>query len=358
MKLRELGEFELIDRMALIFQQGRAAAADAAAAFSRLAIGIGDDAAVWEDSAGRYTIATTDAMVEGVHFTPTTTGWYDLGWKAMASNISDIAGMGGTPRYALAVLGACGDRDLEEILELCRGMADLAAESGTLVVGGDTVSSPITMVTITVLGETTGSREADGRLPILSRFAARPGDLLAVTGRLGSSAGGLELLLRRGEGGVPPGLAPLVEAHRRPRPRVREGRMLVEAGVRCGMDMSDGLVQDLTRICRASGVSATVELERLPMDPLLRQAFGERAVDLALAGGEDYELLCAASSESIHEAQLLLHAAGTTLTVVGRVLEQQPGRPPVMLVDPDGRIHAPRRLGWEHFTTSVDAAGR
>ncbi len=204
MKLRELGEFELIERMALIFGQDRAAAADAAAAFSRLAVGIGDDAAVWEESAGKFTIGTTDAMVEGVHFTPTTTGWYDLGWKAMASNISDIAGMGGIPLYALAVLAASGDRDLEEILELCRGMADLAADSGTLVVGGDTVSSPITMVTITVLGETTAGREAGGGLPILSRFAARPGHLLAVTGRLGSSAGGLELLLKQGEGGVSP----------------------------------------------------------------------------------------------------------------------------------------------------------
>ena len=355
MKLREIGEFELIERMARIFGQQRAVVASATAAFSHLSVGIGDDAAVWEEAAGRYTIATTDAMVEGVHFTQATTDWYDLGWKAMASNVSDIAGMGGIPRYALAVLGARGEMEVEQVLELCRGMADLAGRFGASVVGGDTVSSPLTMITITLLGETLGGKGPDGAIPLLSRFAARPGDLIAVTGRLGSSAGGLELLLHQ-HGPIPERYSPLLEAHRRPMPRVLEGQRLVESGIRCGMDLSDGLVGDLTRICRASGVSALVEVGKLPIDPLLRERFGDGAVELALSGGEDYELLCTASPEALSRARLLLHAMGSDLTVVGEVQDRGGEAPHVMLVDEDGRRYDPKRSGWEHFTADGDAA--
>ncbi len=355
MKLREIGEFELIERMARIFGQRGAVVADATTAFSRLSIGIGDDAAVWEEAAGRYTIATTDAMVEGVHFTAATTDWYDLGWKAMASNVSDIAGMGGIPRFALSVLAARSDMEVEPVLQLCQGMADLAGCFGASVVGGDTVSSPLTMITITLIGETHGGRAADGSLPILSRYAARPGDLIAVTGRLGSSAGGLQLLLHQ-KGPVPERYTPLVEAHRRPMPRVQEGQRLVESGIRCGMDLSDGLAGDLTRICRASGVSALVEVGKLPIDPLLRERFGDGAVDLALSGGEDYELLCTGPAELVEKARLLLHSAGGDLTVVGQIEDRGAEAPHVMLVDEDGRRYNPKRSGWEHFTADGDAA--
>ncbi len=357
MKLREIGEFELIEQMARIFGREGAVGAKATTVFSRLSIGIGDDAAVWEESAGRYTIATTDAMVEGVHFTRATTDWYDLGWKAMASNVSDIAGMGGIPRYALAVLGAQGDMEVEHVLALCRGMADLAGAFGASVVGGDTVSSPLTMITVTLLGETVGPRGPDGSLPLLSRFAGRPGDLIAVTGRLGASAGGLELLLHE-KGPVPERYAPLLEAHRRPMPRVEEGKLLVQGGVRCGMDLSDGLVGDLTRICRASSVSASVEVGKLPIDPLLRERFGDRAIDLALSGGEDYELLCTAPPATLSRAQLLLHAVGRDLTVVGQLQGSGGGTPRVLLVDEEGRSYAPKRSGWEHFKADVNAANQ
>ncbi len=350
MKLKELGEFDLIEQMAAVFRRIGEAAPETSVPVSRLAVGIGDDAAVWESPPGRGTIATTDAMVEGIHFTPETTGWYDLGWKAMASNVSDIAAMGGVPRYALAVLGARGDMEVDDALEVCRGMADLAARFGTAVVGGDTVSSPVTILSVTVLGET---RDA---LPILSRSMARPGDEIAVTGRLGSSAGGLELMMR-GRRPIQKRFAPLVESHRRPMPRVREGQLLADAGVRCGMDLSDGLVGDLARVCRASGVSALVEVERVPMDPLLREAFGERALDLALSGGEDYELVCAAAPEVMAEARILLQSAGASLTVVGRVLPPDPSRPPIMLVGADRRPYAPGRSGWEHFKVGGESTG-
>jgi thiamine-monophosphate kinase len=354
MKLREIGEFELIERMARVFGPGGAVVAEATTAFSRLSVGIGDDAAVWQESAGCYTVATTDAMVEGVHFTRATTDWYDLGWKAMTSNVSDIAGMGCVPRYALVALGATSETDVDEVLELCRGMRDLASRFGVSIVGGDTVSSPVAMITITLLGETQGGARADGSPPLLSRFAARPGDLIAVTGQLGSSAGGLELLLHR-RAPIPERYSPLLEAHRRPLPRVEEGLRLVESGVRCGMDLSDGLVGDLTRICRASGVSVQVEVGKLPIHPLLRERFGERAVELALSGGEDYELLCTAPAETVSRARLLLHAINRELTAVG-VVQDRGGEPPhVMLVDETGRRYEPKRSGWEHFAADEDA---
>src|SRR5512140_785509 len=132
MKVREIGEFELIERMARIFRQ---ASSDfhVAQNLTGLTTGIGDDAAVWSSPTGGFTIATTDAMVEGVHFTSKTTDWYDLGWKAMASNVSDVAGMGGIPRYALAVLASSGEQEVDDILGMCQGMADVAHQFGASV---------------------------------------------------------------------------------------------------------------------------------------------------------------------------------------------------------------------------------
>jgi len=355
-KLREIGEFELIGRMAAVFQSGGLEAASLRPRFPGLAVGIGDDAAVWKSSGGVHTVATIDAMVEGVHFTRSTTGWYDLGWKAMASNISDIAGMGATPRYALVALAAPSDEEVDDVLQLCRGMAELAERYGVLVVGGDTVSAPLVMVTITVVGETLGGLGTEDRPALLSRFAGRPGDAVAVTGRLGSSGGGLALLLKR-LAPIPKSMETLLEAHRRPMPRVREGQLLVEAGVRCGMDLSDGLAGDLKRICLASGVDALVEVEKLPIDPVLRDRFGERAIDLALYGGEDYELLCAAPFQTMAKAQRLLQEVGATLTVIGRLVERDPSRPPVTLIGANGEAYAPSRSGWEHFAADGEPTG-
>lgn len=346
MKLKDLGEFDLIDRMAAVFRQNGAVAD--AAALSQLELGIGDDAAVWKNVSGSHTVATTDAMVEGVHFTPATAGWYDVGWRAMAANISDIAGMGAIPRYALAVLGATGQEELEEVLELCRGMADSAAMFGASVIGGDTVTSPFVMLSITLVGEAPSKGPGD-RLPLLTRSSAQPGDLVAVTGHLGSSGGGLELLLRSGQ--AKEGIAEsLARAHRRPLPRVKEGQLLVQAGIRCGMDLSDGLAGDLKRICAASGVDAEVRIEDLPVEDALREIFGDQAAELALTGGEDYELLCTAPVEVIDRARVLLEPLGTPLTVVGKITERSQSGSPVTLIEPDGRRRAPRRGAWEHFT--------
>ena len=130
---------------------------------------------------------------------------------------------------------------------------------------------------------------------------------------------------------------------------------MVQAGVRCGMDLSDGLTGDLRRICAASGVAANIDVQSLPIDPLLRQQFGERALSLALSGGEDYELLCAGPAKVLSQAQEMLNAVvGSPLTAIGSVVEADPSRPAVLLADGEGRLNPPPRSGWEHFSAGRD----
>lgn len=161
-------------------------------------------------------------------------------------------------------------------------------------------------------------------------------------------------MLLGGASASDPRLSPLVDAHRRPLPRVREGQLLVSAGVRCGMDLSDGLAGDLLRICRASNVAVTIDSEALPIAPILRETFGDRAIDLALSGGEDYELVVTAPAIVMDEARRALGGTRTPLTVVGSVTEASPGRPPVLLASRDGTLSPPARSGWEHFTAGSE----
>jgi len=348
----QLGEFGLIDRLARILNRsGRDPLRPEAVG----AIGIGDDAALWEPRPGFREVLTTDALIEGIHFRHTTTSWQDLGWKALAENVSDIAAMGAVPTRAFVTLGLRPDTRVADLEELYRGMdayqlnglEDFGFDLG--IAGGDTVSAPVTMLSITIMGELAGEG--------LRRAAGQPGDLLAVTGSLGGSAGGLALL-ERGEASVGnPDVSALVGMHRRPSPRVLEGLALAEVGVRCGMDLSDGLLGDAGKLAFASGLSATLEVHRLPMPPALWRQFGADAARMmALSGGEDYELLVAAPPKILECAGALLAeyrpgrpGAGhlVPLTVVGRLSEGPPGQ--VAVLDEHGQPVAPPRSSWDHF---------
>jgi thiamine-monophosphate kinase len=237
MKASQLGEFGLIDRL------GKIAAATGADSPSRrhLVVGIGDDAAAWQGESGQV-VATADCLVEGVHFDLKTTSWRDLGWKAMAANLSDIAAMGGSPRYALITLCVPAESSAEDIEELYRGMGELANIYGVTIVGGDTSAAPLVFVGITIIGQ--------ARAHLLTRDGARPGDYIAVTGYLGASAGGL----RMSQDGIPQteASAALYHAFLRPAPRLEMGELLVAEGARCAIDISDGLLADLGHICRQS----------------------------------------------------------------------------------------------------------
>lgn len=300
---------------------------------------IGDDTAAWRTGEG-VELATTDTMVQDVHFRLETTSCRDLGWKALAINLSDIAAMGGVPRYALVSLGLSPDTEAESVAELYRGMKDIGDEFGCKVVGGDTVGAPCMMINVTLIGE------AAGPGCFLRRDAAKVGDLLAVTGYLGSSGGGFRVLNEEIE--VTPNVGDrLKDAHNRPVPRVKEGQVLLEAGVRAAMDLSDGLMSDLPKMCWMSRLGARVSVGELPISADVKSVFGAGATALALAAGEDYELLVAGSREALEGAS---EAMTTPITVIGEMVEGDSGM--VILLDENGVPIGAPKSGWEHFSSS------
>ena len=323
MKVSQLGEFGLIELFDRIVGTPCA----------EVAIGIGDDAAVWHSDASLH-VATTDALIENVHFKLSTTSWHDLGWKALAVNISDVGAMGGRPRYALVSLGVPGDTEVEDLSQLYEGMAELARAFQVSIVGGDVVAAPLVMLSVCVVGTTSA---------VMTRSAARPGEQVAVTGLLGASAAGLHML----DNGLTLDEATAVslrDAHTRPYPRAAEGQVLAANGVKAAIDISDGLVGDLQKLCKASGVGARLYADQVPVHPSVRTAFASEALGLALSGGEDYELLFTGSMEVVAKVKGLMPCP---VTVIGETTSAEPGK--VRLLDQSGHEIAAASRGWEHF---------
>ena len=330
-----LSEFQLIDR--IVARLGEAAARD-------ILVPPGDDAAVWLSGASAATIATTDALVEGTHWRADTMGWADVGWRAIASNVSDIAAMGGRPRHALiaTVLGpALGVEDIDALIG---GVGESCTAHGVRVAGGDITRGPTTMLSITLLGET--STDVGGTPALLLRSNARVGDAVAVSGHPGAAAAGLAVIEAGRE--FEEGVAPLLEAHRRPVARTALGLAAVAAGLRGGIDVSDGLLQDAGHIAERSGAGVDLDLAALPLHLAAVVALGEAAArDLALGGGEDYELLLAGP-------RAVLEALGTPevpVTVIGRVVTEHPGE--AWVIGADGTRYEPPSAGWDHLRTKA-----
>jgi thiamine-monophosphate kinase len=313
-------------------------------------VGIGDDCAVLEPRPGTMLLATTDLLLEDVHFRRRWAEPADIGWKAIAVNLSDIAAMGGRPRWALVALACPEGTSVEEIEAFYEGALALARFHGVAIVGGDTSASPAGwMVNVTLLGEAVAPR---------LRSTAQAGDTIAVTGALGRSAAGLAVLEREtAPGGVDAmHLAEVTGAHLRPQPRVPEGEWLAAAGgVTAMMDLSDGLGLDLPRLLGESGAGAEVDVDRLPVDAATRAvaaALGADPAAWATGGGEDYELLLTCEPAALARLQQgLAEAFGARLTPIGTVTTAR-----AMRWSSQGREVAVAR-GYEHFATRP-VAGR
>lgn len=326
-----MGEFGLIGLLSEIVSRG--------VADPRILLGPGDDAAAWR--VGDATLlATTDTMVQGVHFTTEST-WREVGWKALATNLSDIAAMGGVPQYALVALSLPDDTEVDDVVQLCHGMKEVADRFQVAIIGGNISSAPVAVVTLTVIGQA----QPEG---VLTRSGAVPGDLIAVTGYLGSSAAGFKMLtdhLRF----APQTTAFLRKAHLQPWPRIAEGQLLVKQGVRAAIDISDGLVADLGHLCKASQTGAVVKADAVPIHPEVTAAFPQECLDFALAGGEDYELLFTASEEVVGRVKASMarskHGADCPITVIGEITPKGG----VSVVDKEGRPLAAGEKGWDHF---------
>ena len=314
---------------------------------ARVEVGIGDDAAVVEPDRGALTVATTDTLVEGIHFDLALGSPADAGHKALAANLSDLAAMGAAPRAALLALSLPGRCPIADVDALLDGLLALAARHRTALVGGDVTASPGPIVIgVTALGSAKRRR-------VLTRGAARPGDVVWVSGTVGAAAAGLDVL--RAGGAAPSGFPACVERCRRPEPRVALGVALGRnrAAHAC-VDLSDGLADGVQQIANASNVGIRIDAEALPIHPEARAWFEAAGVDpaaAALAAGDDYELAFTAPPRLTGRLRhVRRQIGGLALTPIGVVTKEKDVR-----FSRAGR-EEPLPAGFVHFGTAPAAS--
>jgi thiamine-monophosphate kinase len=313
-----MGEFELLARMRERLPP----------AGPRLRLGSGDDAAI--SVPGGATATSVDALVDGVHFRREWASPAQIGAKALAVALSDLAAMGAGAGEAYVAVGVPEDFGEDDCLELLEGMAGVAEETGTALAGGDLSRAPVLTLAVTVVGH------APDAADLVTRAGAQPGDVLVVTGELGGAAAGLlflEQLRQRAShsgasdfdhtGGGSKSDA-LIARQLEPRPRLAEGALLAKAGATAMIDISDGLGGDARHLAEASGVGLRIEAAALPVAPgvdEVAKAAGDDPFALAASGGEDYELLAAIPAGRLAETAAQIEAQGETrLTRVGEVV--------------------------------------
>ena len=306
MSLADIGEADLLRLLAEVAS---------AASNQSLVVGPGDDAAVWRSGSAVDVVLTQDAMVEDRDFRRVWITPQQIGARALHVALSDIAGMGAGPAWCLATLCAPGATLLDDVLEIQRGLVAAARDTGCALAGGDVsdTAGPI-VIDVAVGGTLDGGR-------CLRRDAGRPGDVLVVTGTMGRAAAGLRALDGAKLTASEPSRTLWEAALLAPRARIAEGLRLAEAGARCGGDISDGLAVDAARTADASGCAAEVWLDHVPVDPDLRTAFSDAWVDIALGGGDDFELLAALSPVVVGDLLRGWPTHLAPLRIVGRLVE-------------------------------------
>ena len=311
------GEFDLIARI-------RARVATRA----DVVLGIGDDAALLAPPPGRQLVVTADTLNDGVHF-PRGTSPADVGWKALAVNLSDLASMGAEPAWCTLSL-SLPQSDPAWIEGFLDGFLDLAGQHGIALVGGDTTRGPLS-IAVTAMGLVEPGRA-------LRRDGARVGDEVWVTGTLGDAAGGLALLDRE----PVPALRARLD---RPTPRVAAGRALAGIATAC-VDVSDGLLADLGHVCARSHVAARIDVDALPASAALREAFGEAdRIALQASGGDDYELCFTAPADAGADIGAVSAQLGLRITRIGRIVAGEGVHP----VDAKSQPWSSPRRGYDHF---------
>jgi thiamine-monophosphate kinase len=333
----DIGEFDLIRRYFSEHQAQRDAMQDARAG---VVLGIGDDAALLRLPEGTDLVAAVDTLVAGRHF-PLLTCARSVGYRALAVNLSDLAAMGADPAWATLAL-TMPSANADWLQEFSAGLFDIARQHGVILVGGDTTRGPLT-VSVQILGSVP-------RGAALRRDGAKAGDLLAVSGTLGDSGAGLEFVNRAargsvdGDGARASAIEALIRRFDYPIPRVQLG-LAARHVASAAMDISDGLAGDLPKLAAASGVHARVYVERLPLSAALRATVSAaQAREWALAAGDDYELLFAASPANYPKLEAAARQLNLTLTIIGE-LSSGSG----VSWSADGVDYMPAASGFDHF---------
>ena len=333
MNLKEIGEFGFIKKIS----RGCLIRPD------NIIKAIGDDAAAFVTEPDCLTLITTDLLVERIHFLRKAISGVDLGYKSLAVNLSDIAAMGGIAREAFVSIAIPDDCTLDYLETIYDGIKNLAARFNVNVLGGDTTRSKIDLI-INIVVQGVVSKEE-----ILCRDAARPGDVIFSTGFLGDSKAGLHLILNQIEAKTKT-LQALLKAHLLPQPHLQEGRFLArQQGVHATIDTSDGLSSDLAHIVEESRVGARLFAEKIPLSQNLKDfctRYGFNAIDYALAGGEDYTLLCTISPQNADKiASAFEREFNRPLFAIGEITTEKQ----IKIVYQNGKTKPLIPTGWDHF---------
>lgn len=335
-KIEDVGEFGLIEKLRRLIRTKQGKDTD-------MVVPIGDDAAVLVTGGKFYTILTTDSLIENIHFRLATISSFALGYKAMAINLSDIAAMAGIAKYASISIGLKPRTEVSFVESFYKGALQAGQKYGVKIVGGDTTSAPALMINVTVLGQVEPAC-------LRRRSEAQIDDLILVTGRLGASKAGLELLedtvLRK----KTKQSDALIKAHQFPTPRLTEARLASKCGAHAMEDISDGLTSEIIHISEESKVGAEIYLADLPIDPEIAQVAeikGKSPSDFALYGGEDYELVFTAAEGDTSKIKAKVEGETSTLvSIVGKIVSAEKG---ISLIDGRGRKRKLVGHGYEHF---------
>jgi thiamine-monophosphate kinase len=329
MKLSRLGEFALIEGIRRSTRSGPG-----------VLLGIGDDAA-WVESRRGSILITSDLLIQDVHFRLEWTSLFALGHKVLAVNLSDIAAMGGKPAYLILALGIPADFSTRQIAEFYRGIKALCSKTGVALIGGDTNVAASLIISACVVGHAV--------YPPVSRSGAEAGNDIYITGTIGDSSLGLQLLQTRRALSNRGFTKYLLLRHRQPTARIAVGQTLARNRLATAMiDVSDGLLQDLGHICDASGIGAEIWLDNLPLSPAYRALAGKDWAEHALSGGEDYELLFCARRRDENRLKMLSKRANIPITRIGRCIA---GAEKVTVINASGKPIAIPTKGYDHFTS-------